>query len=128
MIHPKTDPELRTKFIDSLDVLKTKHSLRGNAAHYLDESEFKSHDHRPSGYAPKGFVCLGQYNWQLKNQTNAIGAVHHNQLFTVGLFDCKINSDVFHFWVERFLIPELPKNSVVIMDNATFYKRSDTQE
>ncbi|OTG95375.1 transposase [Acinetobacter sp. ANC 4654] len=70
----------------------------------------------------------GQYNWQLKNQPNVIGAVHHNQLFTVGLFDCKINSDVFHFWIERFLIPELPKNIVVIMDNATFHKRSGTQE
>ena len=51
-----------------------------------------------------------------------------HQLFAVGLFDCKINSDVFHFWVEHFLIPELPNNSVVVMDNATFHKRSDTQE
>lgn len=76
----------------------------------------------------KGMLCFDQYNWQLKNQTNAIGAIHGHQLFAVGLFDCKINSDVFHFWVENFLIPELPKKSVVIMDNATFHKRVDTQE
>lgn len=49
-------------------------------------------------------------------------------MFSVGLFDCKVNSDVFHFWVEQFLIPELPKNSVIVMDNAAFHKRSDTQE
>jgi transposase len=48
-------------------------------------------------------------------------------LFAVGLFDCKINADVFHFWVERLLIPELPKNSIVVMDNATLHKRADTQ-
>jgi hypothetical protein len=43
--------------------------------------------------------CFGQYNWQLKNQTNAIGAIHQQKLFAVGLFDCKINADVFHFWL-----------------------------
>ncbi|WAU78107.1 IS630 family transposase [Acinetobacter sp. LF10] len=94
---------------------------------YLDESGFKSHDHRPNGYSQRGKPCFGQYNWQLKNQTNAIGAIHQQKLFAVGLFDCKINADVFHFWVERLLIPELPKNSSVVMDNATFHKRADTQ-
>ena len=39
-----------------------------------------------------------------------------------------MNSDVFYFWVKEFLIPELPKQSIVVMDNATFHKRSDTQE
>lgn len=95
---------------------------------YLDESGFKSNDHRPYGYASRGKVCLGQYNWQLKNQTNAIGALVDDRLFAVGLFDCNINSDIFHGWVQEVLIPELPKESVVVMDNATFHKRQDTQE
>ncbi|WP_411800695.1 transposase [Acinetobacter pollinis] len=95
---------------------------------YLDESGFKSHDYRPYGYFPKGTLCYGSFNWQLKNQTNAIGALYQGQLFAVGLFDCKINSNVFHFWVEHFLIPELPRNSIIVLDNATFHKRADTQE
>ena len=37
------------------------------------------------------------YNWQLKNQTNPIGAIYQQKLFAVELFDCKINSDIFHF-------------------------------
>lgn len=45
----------------------------------------------------------------------------------MGLFDCTINSDVFHGWVKEVLIPELPKDSVIVMDNATFHKREDTQ-
>ncbi|WP_115218578.1 hypothetical protein [Suttonella indologenes] len=46
------------------------------------------------GYSHKGRPCLGKYNWQLKNQSNAIGAIHKNKLFAVGLYDCSINSDV----------------------------------
>lgn len=64
----------------------------------------------------------------MKNQTYAIGAIYQGGLFGVGLFDCKVNSDVFHFWVKEFLIPELSKQSIVMMDNATFHKSSDTQE
>ena len=76
----------------------------------------------------QGMPCLGSYNWQFKNQTNAIGAIHQGQLFAVGLFDCKINSDVLHFWVDKFLIPELPVNSVIVMDNATFHQRQDIED
>ena len=46
----------------------------------------------------------------------------------MGLFDCKVNSDVFHFWVDKFLLPELPSNSVIVMDNAAFHKRQDIQD
>ncbi|MBF7686122.1 transposase [Acinetobacter sp. B10A] len=118
--HPQAKESLRSEFIEALDQLKQKHPIV-----YLDESGFKSHDYRPYGYSLKGTPCYGSFNWQLKNQTNAIGALYQGQLFAVGLFDCKINSNVFHFWVEQFLIPELPQNSVIVMDNAAFHKRSD---
>lgn len=68
------------------------------------------------------------HNWQLKNQTNAIGAIYNDQLFAVRLFDCSVNSDVFHSWVKHALIPELPRNSVIVMDNASFHHRIDTKE
>lgn len=54
--------------------------------------------------------------------TNAIGAIHNDQLFSVGLYDCSINSNIFHHWVKTLLLPELPQNSVIVMDNATFHK------
>ncbi len=31
-------------------------------------------------------------------------------------------------WVERFLVPELKPGQVVVMDNASFYKSSKTQQ
>jgi transposase len=33
------------------------------------------------------------------------------------------NTAIFDAWVEQDLIPKLPKNSVVVMDNGTFHKR-----
>ena len=35
---------------------------------------------------------------------------------------------MFFILIEQFLIPALPENSVVVMDNAAFHKRADIQE
>lgn len=48
-----------------------------------------------------------------------------NQFITACLFDTNIDSDIFHTWLTRDLLPKLPDNVVVVMDNATFHKRSD---
>ncbi|CAA2930000.1 transposase [Arsenophonus endosymbiont of Bemisia tabaci] len=45
-----------------------------------------------------------------------------------GLFDININSDVFYAWVIQVVIPVLPKNSVIMMDNATFDKKQSIQQ
>ncbi|WP_174520393.1 transposase, partial [Bergeriella denitrificans] len=66
---------------------------------YLDESGFKVNSYRPYAYAGRGEACYDTYNWQTKNQTNAIGAIYNNELFAVGLYDCSINSNVFLSWV-----------------------------
>lgn len=44
------------------------------------------------------------------------------------LFDTYINADVFYAWVSQELVPNTPKNSVIVLDNATFHKRFDAQD
>ena len=78
---------------------------------------------RTHGYSQKGHQCYGTCDWNKKGRINAIGAL----FIPVGLFDCSIDSDVFHAWVTALLLKKTPKNSVIIMDNASFHKRSDTQ-
>ena len=46
----------------------------------------------------------------------------------MGLFDENVNADVFTAWVEQDLLPKLPNRTVIVMDNATFHKRQDTQQ
>lgn len=70
MHHPQAKPDIREKYLKDLDQLKYKYPIV-----YLDESGFKSHEHRSYGYSKQGTPCYGSYNWQLKNQTNAIGAI-----------------------------------------------------
>jgi transposase len=57
---------------------------------------------------------------------NAIGAIHQFKMVNVCLFEGNINADVFYSWVDQQLLPSLPEKVVIVMDNATFHKRSDS--
>lgn len=92
---------------------------------YLDESGFKHHAYRPNGYSARGQPCHGTHNWHLRNTTNAVAAWSDNQLLAPFLVEGTFNSDVFFAWITQGLIPELPANSVIVMDNAPFHKRAD---
>lgn len=95
---------------------------------FIDESGFMTESIRSHGYSLKGARCYARFNWQIKaGRTNAIGALLGKQLLSVCLTTSSVNGDFFHAWVEQDLLPKLPNNSVLVMDNATFHKRNDTR-
>lgn len=122
--HPKADEILRKEFQEKIE----KYKKEGKTIVYLDESGFAQDMPRECGYSKKGKRCYDKKDWHAKGRINAIGAIINNQLLTVSLFDSNIDSDIFFAWLEKDLIPKLPKESVIVMDNATFHKRLDMQE
>ncbi len=94
---------------------------------YIDESGFAHDMPRTHGYSPVGTRCYGLCDWQAKGRTNVIGALIGKALLTVCLFETNINADIFRAWVEQDLLPKLPENAVIVMDNAAFHKRQDMQ-
>ena len=59
---------------------------------------------------------------------NAIGAIIGFTFLSVGLFNANIDSDIFYAWLTQDLLPKVPPDSVIIMDNASFHKRNDMRE
>ncbi|OUD13549.1 transposase [Thioflexithrix psekupsensis] len=94
----------------------------------MDESGFAHDMPRRFGYASVGKRCFGSHDWHAKGRTNVIGALLDFDLLTISLFTGAINSHVFFAWVTQDLLPKLPENAVIVMDNATFHKRHDIQQ
>lgn len=92
---------------------------------FIDESGFAHDMPRTHGYAASGQRVYGAQNWQARGRTNVIGALMGKALLTVGLFKTNINADAFYQWTVQDLLPKLPTNTVVVMDNATFHIRAD---
>lgn len=83
---------------------------------------------RTHGYSVKGMRCYGTHDWGAKGRTNAIGALIDSTLIAIGLISGSVNTDVFTSWVQQILLPNLPKESVIVMDNASFHKGKDMQK
>lgn len=56
-----------------------------------------------------------------------LGALLAGVLLSVGLTLDNVDAEVFNLWPQQDLIPKLPPGAVIVMDNATFHKRSDTK-
>ena len=41
--------------------------------------------------------------------------------------EANVDAELFNLWLRHDSLPELPPGSVLILDNATFHKRQDTQ-
>lgn len=102
-----------------------KYKEEGKAIVFTDESGFVEGVPRTHGYSIQGERCYGIHDWHPSKRTNVIGALIEKSLLTVSIFNCNINGAVFNCWVEQDLIPKLPANSVIVMDNAAFHKNED---
>ena len=83
---------------------------------------------RKYGYSKVEKRCYDDYNWNAKGRENVIGALVNNSLTACGIVNGNVDYDIFNTWLEKILVPELPKKSVVITDNAFFYKSLNTKE
>lgn len=61
-------------------------------------------------------------------RAKVIGAIFEGALLGIGLFEFNGNANVFYGWVVQCLLPALPPNGVIVMDNASFHKRQGIQD
>jgi len=78
------------------------------------------------GYAPQGQRCCGKHNGRARGRTNS--ALLNQKLLTVTLLNGSVDADVFKAWATQEFLPHLPKNSIIVMDNAAFHKRQGIQD
>ncbi|BAP57414.1 transposase [Thioploca ingrica] len=85
---------------------------------YLDESGFVEDMPRRQGYALVRKRGVGKHNWHARGRPNVIGALLASRLLTVSLFSSSINANTFYAWIAPELLPTLPPNEVIVMDDA----------
>lgn len=103
----------------------TEYEIKGRNIVYLDESGFALDMPRTHGYSTLSNRCYGECDWHARGRINVIGAITQFEFISICLFDTNINSDIFYAWLTESLVPNLPEESVVVMDNASFHKRRD---
>jgi transposase len=57
-----------------------------------------------------------------------IGGLMNQKFISPFIFQGGCNSEVFNIWIEKILLPEIPKGTTIIIDNAAFHKSLKTKE
>jgi transposase len=118
------DQEKRSTFCNERDI----YEKQGRSIVYIDESGFAHDMPRTHGYSRKGNKCYGSHDWGAKGRTNVIGALIGSALLTAWLVTGSVDTEVFTYWIQQDLLPQLQPNTVIVMDNATFHKGKDMQK
>ena len=85
---------------------------------YVDESGINECLHREYGYAPRGEKVIASISGRKFQRTNIVAAKMGNQILAPMQYNGTTDAPLFEFWFEQWLLPCLPENAVIVMDNA----------
>lgn len=96
----------------------------------MDESGFAHHSHRSHGWALRGKKIHDTIKGNNRKRTNLImGYCRKTKAYLAPvLFEGACTAQLVDTWFEEHLIPELKPNSLVIMDNAAFHRKSTIKD
>ena len=101
---------------------------KGKKLVYIDESGFTQTDFRRYAYAPKGVRVEAKVPSH-RYTTMTLIAARLDGCFTAPvIFEGSYDAIAFNTWFSEMLSPLLNDTHVVIMDNASFHKGSQTAE
>jgi transposase len=95
---------------------------------YLDECGVEHRLHQEYGRAPRGERLYVEVAGRRRQRTSIISASQNAKLVAPFVFEGSCNTEVVDTYFEKVLLPELPKGSVIVLDNASFHQSPSTQK
>lgn len=90
---------------------------------YFDETGFKAHTGRLSGWAPKGARLYGEVQGKRERKTNLLMAQQGKVWLAPFIFTGSCTAKLVTKWVESMLVKELKAPSIIVMDNAPVHNK-----
>jgi len=97
--------------------------LKVNNFVFVDESGLNRHYRRLYARAKRGVRVHDTRPGKRHKRTNIIGALWGEKHIAMQCYEHSTTAAFFEDWFEFELIPLLPENSLVIMDNASFHRK-----
>ena len=95
---------------------------------HVDECGFEPTTCRRYGWSAHGQKVHGEFSGNKRPRTTLIAAKHQSRIIGTILFEGSTDAEVFNYWLQNHLLSELPKQTTIIMDNASFHKTAATRD
>lgn len=91
---------------------------------YVDECGIDTYLYREYGYAARGQKVFNQISGRKYKRCGIVAAQMNGKILAPLQYDGTMDSSLFEFWFSCQLLPALDKGGVVVMDNASFHRKS----
>ena len=91
---------------------------------YVDETGIDTFLHRDYCRSKRGVKIAGNYSGKKYKRCGIVAAKMGKKIITPLQYDGTMDSQLFELWFIQMLIPALPANTTIIMDNASFHRKS----
>lgn len=91
---------------------------------YVDEVGIDQYIHREYCRAKRGTKVIGKISGKKFKRTSIVAAKMGKKIVAPLQYNGTMDSHLFEIWFETCLLPALPKNTVIVMDNASFHRKS----
>ena len=89
----------------------------------MDKTGIDSYLYREYGYAPRGEAVIGKIPGRKFQRTNIVASKLGKRIVAQMQYNGITDSTLFEFWFEQCLLPYLPEDAVIVMDNASFHRK-----
>ena len=121
-LYKERDEAKRAEFI------KTISAIAPETIVFIDEAGVDNRLFRAYARAPRGVKIYADIPGKKRERHSMIGGWMNHKFIAPFTFQGGCNANVFNTWLENILLPELPKGTTVVMDNAAFHKSARTRE
>ncbi len=80
--------------------------------------------YRKYAYSPKGVDVYGEICGRKFKRVGIVAAQMDGKIISPLQYEGTMDSSLFEQWFEQCLLPNLPKEAVIVMDNAAFHRKS----
>lgn len=91
---------------------------------YVDECGIEQYLYREYAYSPFGEKVFAKISGKKFKRTNIVAGLCQNDWVAPMEYSSNTDSVLFEFWFANCLLNEIKPGSVIVLDNATFHKKS----
>jgi transposase len=91
---------------------------------YVDQCGIDTYIYREKARAPRGVKVYGKVNGKKYKRTNIVAGKGSNGILAPLEYNGATDHKLFEWWFTNMLIPILAAGCVIILDNASFHRKS----
>jgi len=112
------DEDFRQTFVEKLKDISPDRLV------FVDECGIDQYLYRAFAYSPRGQKVVAKISGKKFKRTNIVAGSCQGHWVAPMEYSGTTDSVLFEFWFEHCLLKEIMRGSVIILDNATFHKKS----